>query len=83
MPALRRLENRPLQVIPLRPFSKNVAQKFLGQEAVLGRNDVVFINNCSQIVKCGYTNRFNIHNIKNHSAALGYCKVRRQSRAVA
>ena len=67
-----RMENRPLQIIPLHPFIKDFAQKLLDQEAVFDRNDVVFNNDCSQIVTGSYTDRFNIYNIKNPSAAVGY-----------
>ncbi|CAL6045987.1 Protein_phosphatase PP2A regulatory subunit B [Hexamita inflata] len=81
-----RMENRPLQVIPLHPQVREYVGRFLESDAIFDRFEVAFSPDGKSFATGSYTDRFNIYSLKGQQYA-GYNiqatrQVKRRSRAV-
>lgn len=56
-----RMEQRPLQVIPLHPQTKDFAGRFLESESIYDRFELSFSNDGKMFATGSYTDRFNIY----------------------
>lgn len=83
-----RMENRPLQVIPLHPQVRDYCGRFLESDAIFDRFELAFAPGGRSFITGGYTDRFCVYSCRDGGLYSGYNiqatrQVKRRARQVA